>query len=85
VLQLRQLPSASVNFDSAYTNNSAQWFVLTVPVPTDADLYAVRSFTIVSGSTEIVPEQAFSVINTSYTASFVVTASLAADIQVAIS
>jgi hypothetical protein len=78
------VPSASVNFDSAYTNNSAQWFVLTVPVPTDADLYAVRSFTIVSGSTEIVPEQAFSVINTSYTASFVVTASLAADIQVAI-
>jgi hypothetical protein len=75
------VPSASVNFDSAYTNNSANWFVLTVPVPTNADLFAVRSFTLVSGSTEIVPEQAFSVINTNYTASFVVTASLAANIQ----
>jgi hypothetical protein len=78
------VPSASVNFDSAYTNNSGNWFVLTVPVPTDADLFAVRSFTLVSGSTDIVPEQAFSVINTNYTASFVVTASLAAGIQDAI-
>lgn len=78
------VPSASVNFDSAYTNNSADWFVLTVPVPTNADLFAVRSFTLVSGSTEIVPEQAFSVIDTNFTASFVVPASLAANIQQAI-
>jgi hypothetical protein len=76
--------SASVNFDSAYTSVSTQYFNLTVPVPTDADLYAVRAFTLVSASTEIIPEQAFSTINSNYTASFVVTASLATAIQAAI-
>jgi len=78
------VPSASVNFDSAYTVNSSDWFVLTTPVPTDADLYAARSFTLISGSTEIIPEQAFTSITSNYTASFVVTASLAGDIQTAI-
>lgn len=76
--------SASLNFDSEYTNASGDWFVLTVPVPTDADLFAVRSFTLVSGSTQIVPEQAFSVINTNFTASFVLPMATAAAIQVAI-
>jgi hypothetical protein len=42
--------SASVNFDSAYTSVSAQYFNLTVPVPTDADLYAVRAFTYEPGA-----------------------------------
>jgi hypothetical protein len=74
--------SASLNFDNRFDN--AQYFVLTAPVPTSADPLAVRSFTLISGSTEIIPVQAFSTISTNYTASFVVTASLAADIQTAI-
>ena len=79
--------SASLNFDSLYTANSNQYFNLTVPVPTNADALAVRSFTLISGSTEIIPVQAFSTIDTNFTASFVVTASLAGGatgIQVAI-
>jgi hypothetical protein len=75
--------SASLNFDSRFDN--AQYFVLTTPVPTSADPLAIRSFTLISGSTEIIPVQAFSTIASNYTASFVVTASLAASIQTAIS
>ena len=80
------VPSASVNFDSAYTSVSGDYFVLEVNVPTDADLYAVRSFTLQSGSNnvEIIPVQAFSTIDSNYTASFVIEASKAADIQLAI-
>ena len=78
--------SASLNFDSLYTANSDQYFVLEVNVPTDADPLAVRSFTLASGSgqTEIIPVQAFSTIDANFTASFVVTASLADEIQAAI-
>jgi hypothetical protein len=78
--------SASLNFDSLYTANSGQYFVLEVNVPTDADPLAVRSFTLASGSgqTEIIPVQAFSTIDANFTASFVVTASLADNIQAAI-
>ena len=78
--------SASLNFDSLYTANSDQYFVLEVNVPTDADPLAVRSFTLASGSgqTEIIPVQAFSTIDANFTASFVVTASLAGAIQSAI-
>jgi hypothetical protein len=66
--------SASVNFDSDYTNNLSNYETIEVNVPTDADLYAVRTFTLVSASVEIVPVQAFSTIDSNYTASFVVTA-----------
>jgi hypothetical protein len=62
--------------------------MLTVNVPTDADLYAVRSFVFLSGSgagTEIIPIQAFSTITSNYTASFVVTTAQATAIQTAIS
>jgi hypothetical protein len=78
--------SASLNFDSLYTANSDQYFVLEVNVPTDADPLAVRSFTLASGSgqTEIIPVQAFSTIDADFTASFVVTASQADNIQAAI-
>lgn len=74
-----------VNADSAYSG-SAAFQMLTVNVPTNADLFAVRSFTFTSGSanTEIVPEQAFSVINTNFTASFVVTTAQATAINAAI-
>jgi hypothetical protein len=79
--------SASLNFDSDFTNGSSNYKVVTVNVPTDADLYAVRAFTLSSGSanTEIVPVQAFSTITSNYTASFVVTATQAIAIQTAIS
>ena len=73
--------SASLNFDSAFTAVSTDFFNLTVNVPTDADKLAVRSFTLLSGSTEIVPVQAFSTIDANYTASFVVAASEAANIH----
>ena len=78
--------SASLNYDSLYTANSDQYFVLTVNCPVDADPLSVRSFTLQSGSanTEIVPVQAFSTIDANYTASFVVTASLADAVQLAI-
>ena len=78
--------SASLNFDSLYTANSTQYMALTVNVPTNADKLAVRSFTLASGSvnTEIIPVQAFSTIDANYTASFVVTASLADELQRAI-
>jgi len=66
--------AAQVNGDSAYSGSS-QYNMLTVYMPTDADLYAVRSFTLAAGATEIIPVQAFSTINSSYTASFVVTGS----------
>ena len=78
--------SASMNFDSAFTAKSGDFFNLTVNVPTNADKLAVRSFTLQSGSAnvEIIPVQAFSTIDANYTASFVVTASQATFIQAAI-
>ena len=69
--------SSSVNYDGNYTNALSSYKTITVNVPTDADLYAVRSWTLLSGSTEIVPIQAFSTITSNYTASFVVTSTQA--------
>jgi len=71
--------SASLNFDSSFINSNYK--TVTVNVPTDADLYAVRSWTFTSGSTEIIPVQAFSTITSNYTASFVVTTAQAANIS----
>ena len=78
--------SASLNFDSLYTANSTQYFVLEVNVPVNADPLAVRSFTLQSGSAnvEIIPVQAFSTIDANFTASLVVTSSQATFIQAAI-
>ena len=72
--------TAQINGDSVYSG-SALYKMITVNVPTNADLYAVRSFTFLSGSTEIVPIQAFSTITSNYTASFVVTTANAAFIS----
>jgi hypothetical protein len=68
--------AAQVNGDSTYSG-SANYKMLTVNIPTDADLYAIRSFTLVSGSgaAEIIPVQAFSTVNSNFTASFVLSAS----------
>jgi len=75
-----QPTTIQVNGDADYSGSSA-YKIVTVNVPTNADLYAVRSFTFLSGSNEIVPVQAFSTINTNYTASFVVTTANAAFIS----
>jgi hypothetical protein len=77
--------AADVNYDSAYSGSLANYKKITVAMPTDADLFAVRSFTLVSGSTEIVPVQAFSKITSDYTASFIVTNTQATAAQIAIS
>ena len=63
--------SASLNFDSQVL--PSDYKLLTIPVPTTADLYAVRSFTLTSGSTEYVPVQQYSTINSNFTASFIIT------------
>ena len=77
-----QPTAAQVNGDSAYSGSS-DYKMVTVNVPTEADLYAVRSFILRSGSvqTDIVPVQAFSSIDSNYTASFVVTTAQAAAIS----
>ena len=77
---------AQVNADSAFSSSLSSYKVITVNVPTNADLYAVRSWTFASGSagTEIIPVQAFSTINSNYTASFVVTTTQATAIQAAL-
>ena len=75
-----------VNYDSVYSASLSGYKKVTINVPTDADLYAVRSWTFTSGSgaAEIVPVQAFSTIDSNYTASFIVTTTQATAIQLAI-
>jgi hypothetical protein len=78
--------AADVNYDSVYSASLSSYKKITINVPTDADLYAVRSWTFVSGSAgdEIIPIQAFSTITSNYTASFIVTTAQATAIQTAI-
>ena len=75
-----------VNADGTFSASLASYKVVTVNVPTNADLYTVRGWTFASGSglTEIVPVSAFSTIDSNYTASFVVTTAQATAIQTAI-
>jgi hypothetical protein len=75
--------AADVNFDSAYSASLSSYKKLTVALPTDADLYGVRAFTLLSGSTEIIPVQAFSKITSDFTASFIVTTADATALQLA--
>ena len=75
--------TAQVNADSVYSG-STQFKMVTINVPTDADLYAVRAFTLVAAGTELIPVQAFSAIDSNFTASFVVSGSTATSIQAAI-
>ena len=70
-----------VNADGTYSASLSSYKMVTVNVPTNADLYAVRSWTFTSGSTELIPVQAFSSITSNYTASFVVTTAQAAFIS----
>ena len=75
-----------VNYDSVYSASLSSYKKVTINVPTDANLYAVRSWSFLSGSAgvEIVPIQAFSTIDSNFTASFIVTTSQATFIQRAI-
>jgi hypothetical protein len=75
--------AADVNFDSAYSASLSSYKKVTIAMPTNADLFAVRAFTLLSGSTEIIPVQAFSKITSDYTASFIVTTAQATSLQVA--
>ena len=75
--------AADVNFDGAYSASLSSYKKVTIAMPTDADLFAVRSFTLLSGSTEVIPVQAFSKITSDYTASFIVTTTQATAIQAA--
>ena len=78
--------AAVVNYDSDYSASLSSYKKLSIAVPTDADLYAVRSFTFVSGAaaTEVIPVQTFSTIDSNFTASFIVTTAQATAIQLAI-
>jgi hypothetical protein len=75
--------AADVNYDGAYSASLSSYKKLTVALPTDADLYGVRAFTLLSGSTEIIPVQAFSKITSDFTASFVVSTADATALQLA--
>ena len=67
--------AADVNFDGSFTASLSSYRKLTIPVPTTADLYAVRAFTLYSGSTLLTGSQVypqFTTITSAYTASFIV-------------
>ena len=65
------------NFDSAYSASATQYTKINVPLPSNADVNAVRAFIITSGSLGVAQNlQAFTTINAAQTtASFVVTSS----------
>ncbi|CAB4160453.1 Capsid protein, T4-like bacteriophage [uncultured Caudovirales phage] len=75
--------AADVNYDGAYSASLSSYKKVTVAMPTNTDLFAVRAFTLLSGSTEVIPVQAFSKITSDYTASFIVTTADATKIQLA--
>jgi len=67
--------TASVNYDGNYTASIANYKVLTMAVPTDADLNAIRAFVPYTGSVALTGSQflpQFTTISSTYTASFVV-------------
>lgn len=73
--------AGDVNYDGIFTASIAQYKTVVVPLPADADIYAVRSFGLVSSSTAITSAQIYpnftkvSAGVAGYTASFVVTGS----------
>jgi hypothetical protein len=67
--------AADFNYDSDYTGSAAQYVKVTFTAPTTADLYAVRSFTLTTGSIEYAPVQAFSKIDSNYGVTMIVTGS----------
>ena len=75
--------SASLNYDSSILPSA--YALVQCPIPTTADLYAVRSFTLISGSVEIVPASQYTSVNSSYTASFIVTTAQSASLATLVS
>ena len=73
--------SASLNYDSSILPSA--YALVQFPIPTTADLYAVRSFTLISGSVEIVPASQYTSVTSAYTASFVVTTAQATALDLA--
>jgi len=73
--------ATDVNFDGAFTASLAQYSKVTVNLPSDADIYAVRSFGLTSASVTITSAQIYpnfttvTAGTTGYTASFVITGS----------
>jgi len=74
--------AGDVNYDGAFTASLGQYSKITIALPTDADIYAVRSFGLVSASTTISSAQIYpnftkvSAGTSGYTASFVITGSV---------
>jgi len=73
--------AGDVNYESVYSASLSSYKKITIAMPTNTDLFAVRAFTLLSGSTEIIPVQAFSKITSDYTASFVLTTAQATAAQ----
>ena len=67
--------AADFNFDSDYSGSASQYVKVTFTAPTTADLYAVRTITLTTGSTEYAPVQAFSKIDSNYGVTMIVTGS----------
>jgi hypothetical protein len=67
--------AADVNYDSAYSASLSSYKKLTFQAASVADLYAVRSFTLASGSAfaEIIPVQAFSKIDSNFNVTMILT------------
>jgi hypothetical protein len=66
---------ADVNYDSDYTGSLTNYVKVTFTAPSNTDLYAVRAFTLTTGSTVYAPVQAFSKIDSSYGVTMIVTGS----------
>ena len=67
--------ASDVNFDGDFTASLASYRKITIPVPTTADVYAIRAFSLYSGSTLLTGSQIypqFTTITSTYTASFIV-------------
>ena len=75
--------SASLNYDSSILPSA--YALVQFPIPTTADLYAVRSFTLISGSVEIVPASQYTSVTSAYTASFIVTTAQSASLATLVS
>jgi hypothetical protein len=75
--------SASINYDSTILPSA--YALVQFPIPTTADLYAVRSFTLISGSVEIVPVSQYTSVTSAYTASFIVTTAQSASLATLVS
>ena len=78
--------AADVNYDSAYSASLGSYKKLTFTAANVSDLYAVRSFTLASGSAfdEIIPVQVFSKIDSNYGVTMVLTTADATKVQLAI-